>query len=118
MGRCIKKPDVNKLDKRVVIQKFTTTRSSGGARVRTWVTRTKAWMQLEPLNSREEYVSMQLETKTTHKAYMRYNGTVIEKDRVLWSGRYFSIVGIKNIGERNAFLELMLVETEEAGENG
>ncbi len=104
--------NIGSLNNRIAIQSASRTPDGAGGATEVWATITNGtvWARIEPASAFEAFAAAQLQHRVTHKITMRYLGTVASGMRVLFGSRRFNIRGIKNIGERNAVMELTCEE--------
>lgn len=97
--------DAGKLDRRITIERFTTTRDAFNNPIETWaplVTRTPA-AKLDIRDS-ERWTAQEVGAEITTRFQIRYSSVVADvnpKDRVLYDGKTYGIVGVKEIGRRD-----------------
>lgn len=110
MASCAK-IDVPSLRHRIEIQSVTRTEDgAGGFGPRVWSKFTDAWASIDPVSAWEKFQASQMETPITHKIVMRYQPGIITAQRIKFGERYFNIVEVLNIEERNVFLKITAVE--------
>lgn len=68
------------------------------------------WAAIEPLSGQQYFAAKQTMSEVTHRVTMRYLSGVLSTMRLSFSGRYFSIVSVINLDERNRYLVLMVTE--------
>jgi|WetSurMetagenome_2_1015567.scaffolds.fasta_scaffold787891_2 SPP1 family predicted phage head-tail adaptor len=92
----------------VVLQSPTRIQDEAGSFTNTWSSEGVEWTDIRPINSwdAEKLQAMKIQTETTHKCTMRYHAGLLPTWRVKYGTRYFSIVSIANIEERNITHEL------------
>lgn len=104
---------IGKLRHRVVIQAENATPDGAGGFSDPWASPTvvaTVWASVVPLSGSEQFRGMQLEDKITHKITMRYRAGVTAKNRIVFGTRPFNIRVVRNIDERDRWLELMCEE--------
>ena len=95
----------------VTIQAYRKSRDSYGAEVETWTDlHTGVWASVEPLIGREYMAAKQLTADVSHKIRIRYIKGLSPEMRIVWGTRYFEIVSIINVQERNRELVIMATE--------
>jgi SPP1 family predicted phage head-tail adaptor len=104
--------DSRKFRHRITLQKKTTTENNIGDNVATWSDVTTVWAAVEPLRGKEEIISAQVTSETTHRITVRYRDGLNSHMRIKFGSREFRIESLINLDERNRQLELMCVETE------
>lgn len=107
---CKKKINIGDLNKRIMIQKRNLTDDGIGGQEEAWVEFRSVWAKLEPVSAWQQYHSMQLKKRVTHKITIRYLAGVQTDMRIKFGERTFQIHGIKNVDERNYILELKTEE--------
>lgn len=65
---------------------------------------------INPVSANERVFGQRLEHNITHRLWVRYRTDVSSEHRVLYSGRSMQIRGIRNLEERNQWLEIDLEE--------
>jgi SPP1 family predicted phage head-tail adaptor len=98
---------------RLQLQRVDGTPDSFGQPGTEWGTYATVWGSIEPLVGRERFTAQQVQAEVTHKVVMRANGApdVRAKDRVVFEGRVFNILGpALNLAERGISLTLMVAE--------
>lgn len=102
------------LRNRVILQKPEGVRDSVGERQTTWVDVATIWAQVSPFSTKEQFLAAQASASTSHRITMRYSSVysaISASWRVLFGSRIFVIDGIRNIDERNIYLELICTES-------
>lgn len=105
----------------VTLQRKTGATNTTGEETDTWTTLATVWASVEPfIDSRrggtEEMQASQLIAISWTRIRMRYSASfsIGPRDRVSWNGRVFDIVNVNNREERNAELELICKERQNA----
>lgn len=103
--------DPGKMDRRVLIQKYTETVKVNGERTFTYTTYGSRWAGIITSTADESLQggSQQLSTLTTFR--MWYDSEINEKYRLIYRNRVYNIAGIDEVG-RGQFMDLKC----EAGE--
>ena len=96
----------------VTIQKNTPTADGMGGQTASWAATSTAWAGIWPVSAKERVSNQQLETQLTHKIRIRYQAGVTTAKRVKYDTRYFKIISIINMDERNITLDLLCTEIE------
>lgn len=98
----------------IVIQSPTETRDSIGGVVKSWATFASMRASVEPYQAREIARGEQVRADVSHKIVMRYVSGLSPKFRIAWTvgatTRYFHIVQILNIGERDKTINVLAME--------
>ena len=90
-----------------------TTNTSYGEPVTDWIAVADVYAAIEPLNSREFFNAVQVQSNLTHKVTFRFRSDLspTAKYRIEHGSRYFHLDGpLRNIDERNAVWEAFAVE--------
>jgi|AGTN01.1.fsa_nt_gi phage head-tail adaptor, putative, SPP1 family len=80
-----------------------------GQKVRDWQPipgGSKCWAKVEPLSNRELLLAQQTNSTITHRLTIRYRSDVTSRMRVVFGERVFYLEGVRNLEERNVWLEL------------
>lgn len=99
------------LNRKVIVEQRSTTRGTMGEEVDSWTTYKTIWCKVLPGRGQEAAIARRETGRLETKFWCRYFSGLTLKMRLNLSGRYFDIVSIANIEERNRFLELSAVET-------
>jgi SPP1 family predicted phage head-tail adaptor len=81
----------------------------GGQSVR-WRTLARVMAQITPISGGEQLRSAQVDSKTTHRIWMRYRDGITSKHQILYGNRQFNIRSVINRDERDRMLEIMCEE--------
>lgn len=68
------------------------------------------WASVIPVSGKESFLSNTDFSKTTHKIKIRYIPNIKASMRILWQGRIFNIVNVRNIEEMNREYEILAWE--------
>lgn len=92
-----------KLNKLITIQAEPTERDTFGQRTGDWTAvYTDVPASIEPIQGSEKYAANQFNAETSHLISIRHEGrTVTPLHRVKYGERYFEIISVINVGERN-----------------
>lgn len=96
----------------LVIESVTETHnaSTGWGVSESWATFATIPGSLKPVSSGERRAAQQVGDVTTHRATIRYLSGLTTAMRITHDSRTFQITGIRNVDERDRFMELTLVE--------
>ena len=100
--------DVGTFDQRLVLQVANVTTDAFNEPIYTWVTLTTVWGMATPISDAERSRSNEIYATASYRFQIRYSSIVANidaKDRVIWDGRTWDIIGVKAIG-RDDRLEL------------
>ena len=98
------------LDKKVSIQRQTTTTDSSGQPQDTWTTTSNPWVSIRPISGKEYFNASGERAQVSHEVVLRHGPTVAPKDRIVYGSRTFDIQSVLNLEERSRYLKLMCRE--------
>lgn len=101
---------VGDMRERVTLQAATDTTDAIGGLVRSWTDVATVWARVEEMSAREQYHREQIQSSANFAVTIRYRADVTTKNRVIWRGRRFEIVGRPNLDERRRFMRLACEE--------
>ena len=102
---------IGALNKRITIQIPTKAPDGMGSFTITWTDHATVFCAIWPLMGRELVQAMQTDMVVSHRIRIRYRSVFRPDWRIKRGDRYFNIVSIVNVGERNEWLDLMCKET-------
>jgi SPP1 family predicted phage head-tail adaptor len=94
------------LDRRVVIESYTTAQDEVGEPVKSYTTLDTVWAQVRPLRGQERFVAQQEYAEVTTRFRLRHRTDIDEKMRLVYGGDEYDIVAILEIGRREG-LEIL-----------
>lgn len=97
-----------KLDRRLTIERFTTTRDEFNDPVETWATLAEVWASKEDVRDTERVAAQEVGAAITTRFQIRWSNDVADvnpKDRLVCEDKTYAIVAVKEIGRRRG-LEL------------
>lgn len=107
----VKVINAGELNKRVTIQKQTKTRDSFGAEIISWIDENTVWAKFLSANKRSEINMMnQNYFEATAKICIRFCTGINKTMRLKYGNRYFEIIEIQNVEEKNVELLLLCKE--------
>ena len=98
------------LNKRITWQYLAMVSDSMGGFTGTWTVVCETWAKIMPVSTKEQRLSDKQTVTVSHIVRIRYRNPFMSSWRGYYKGRYFSIVGISNVGERNEWLDIMCKE--------
>ena len=98
------------LQHKIVIETPTEVSDSQGGFTTTWATFATVWAAINPVRNWENPISLQNETRSSHKITMRYLSGLNNKMRIKFGSRYFNINSIINREEVNIVHDIMATE--------
>lgn len=105
--------NIGRLRHRVTIQKYSEVQDESFQTIPVWTNVTTAWAQIEAVKGRVYFYGQQVDETITHKILIRYQSSNINITSELWllfHNRRFRIRAVKNLLERNRFIELACEE--------
>ena len=101
---------IGNLRYKVDLQGPTRTADGAGGYTEAFTTKAQLYADIRPQNALESYRQGQLQEKVTHKITIRYRSDINASYKIVYESRTFHIKGIKNMRERDRFLELLCEE--------
>lgn len=99
-----------KLRHKIILQRETKTEDNTGGFASVWADYKTLYGLIEPVTSSlsagEQLHAKQLESRISHRIYMRYFTDIKTDDRLSYNDREMQIRAIINVDERNKWLEL------------
>jgi len=97
-------------DKRIRIERMTTSRDPSGEDIETWTTQWVRWARIKPLTGSERYLAHQFQPELQFKVEIRYTDGLRARDRINFKGRYLDILSVVDPGEAHDEMVLMCSE--------
>lgn len=94
----------------ITIQQSTSAPDGYGGQVKTWVDYLSVWAAIRPLNGKELIAASATQNETTHTITFPYITGVTAAHRITYNGRYFNILNVINVEERNRELQCLCSE--------
>ena len=95
---------------RIQFQSKTKGRDRFNAEKEEWNDLFPTWSEIKPGSTREFLAAQQLKSTLSHEVTIRYRNNITPDMRIRYGSRHFNIHGIRNVGERNAWLVLTCEE--------
>lgn len=92
--------EAGKLDRRVTIERATVVLDDFGGEVTTWTALATVWASYEPVSDGEKWRAAEVAATVTARFRIRWGFDVKVTDRLIFDGRVFDIIGVKEIGRR------------------
>jgi SPP1 family predicted phage head-tail adaptor len=92
-----------KLDRKIILQRFTETVDEYNELVKTWATLATRSASYEPLSDGEKFRASETAAEASARFVIRYSAAVADlnpKDRLTFEGAAWEIVRVKEIGRR------------------
>lgn len=95
---------------KVTVQASTPTRNDVGAEVESWSDEFTVWASVEPLKGRK-FMEGAAQTQTvSHRVMVRYRDGFTPEKRLKFGMRFFTIVSVIHVEERQQMMQLMCQE--------
>jgi SPP1 family predicted phage head-tail adaptor len=91
---------IGKFNRKILIQKVTVTTGETGQPVETWTTYREKWARLTYESGLERFEADKETAVNVVKFWIRYESTITEQMRVYYSGCYYDILHIEEVGRR------------------
>jgi SPP1 family predicted phage head-tail adaptor len=91
------------LDRRITIRRATYTTNDFGEAVPTWADLATVWASKEDIRDGERFAAQEVAASITTRFRIRYSNVVCDvspKDRVVFGGRVYNIMAVKEIRRR------------------
>lgn len=92
-------------DRRIVIQRATTSTNAFGEEIPTWATLATVWAKRTPVMDGERWRAGEVAATITERFLINWSSTVASvsaKDRISYNSRIYDIAGVKEIGRRES----------------
>ncbi len=92
-----------KLDRKIILQRFTSTLDEYNEPVKTWATLATRSASYEPLSDGERFRASETAANASARFVIRYSAAVSDldaKDRLTFEGVVYEIVHVKSVGRR------------------
>jgi len=105
---------IGNLNKRITIQKLTTTTNENGLEEELWQDYKTVWAYINNLFGKEYWSAKALNSEKTIEFTIRYSksleGLDTKKNRIKWKGKIYNITFIDNAQYSNTYLKIKGVE--------
>jgi SPP1 family predicted phage head-tail adaptor len=101
---------IGELRKRIELQAPVDTIDAYGQATRSWTTYATVYASVEPASGQENTIAEAMQVQQTHTITIRYRSDVLATHRALFSSRQFNFQFVRNIDERNRWLEITATE--------
>lgn len=101
---------IGDLKRLITLQSPTSYTDELGQPVRSWATYGTAWAQIQPMAGNEALYGLQLKGIETHSVLVRWVDGLLPSHRLLYDGRIFNIVSIRNLDENRQAMAIAAME--------
>lgn len=106
--------DIGKLNKRITIEKYTTTTNDNGFDIEDWIKFKTVWSNVNNIYGKEFWSAKQVNSENTVNFTIRYSNDFKELNskeyRIVFNNRCFNITFIDNIKYENKYLKIKAIE--------
>jgi SPP1 family predicted phage head-tail adaptor len=88
------------LDRRIALQRATTAPNSFNEPVETWADLATVWAQQRPDRGAERFAAQEIVGRAVMTFHIRYRTDVRITDRILYQGRIWNILDVREVGRR------------------
>ena len=89
-----------KLDRRITIQRATTIANARNEPIESWSDLATVWAQQRPNRGQERFAAQEIAGQAVMTFHIRYRADLKTTDRILYSGKLWNILDIREIGRR------------------
>lgn len=97
-----------KLDRRITIQRATTTPNGRNEPIASWADLATVWAQQRPNRGQERFTAQEVAGQSVMTFHIRYRRDLTVQDRISYQGKIWDILDIREVG-RNVVLEIDVV---------
>ncbi len=97
-------------NKRVRVERYTTTRDASGEEIESWSTWKVRWASIDPLSGTKRLLAQQVQPNVSYEVGMRYLDGITPKDRISYRGLILEIISIIDSIEGHRSMTLMCRE--------
>ena len=102
----MKRMNIGRLNKRVDIMGYVTSKDEMGQSKQSLQKLATVWADIKPMRGSELYEVGRLQSKMTHRIYIRYLPDVTTSNWIVYNGKRFNIVSVVNPDYENKYLEI------------
>jgi SPP1 family predicted phage head-tail adaptor len=91
------------LNKQIVIETLGTTQSTASGEIlKSWSTTTETvWADFERIDGGEQYMGEERQLVENARFRVRYSSTITQTNRISYNSKYWEIMDVENVGDRN-----------------
>lgn len=101
---------IGEMRKRIELQAPVDTIDAYGQASRSWATYATVYASVVPSSGQENTIAEAMQVQQTHTITIRYRNDVLATHRALFGSRHFNFQFVRNIDERNRWLEITATE--------
>ncbi len=109
--------EIGKLRQRVQIQTYSEIQDATFKTLKTFTTIATVFAEIKPVKGYVTFDTKQIDQTVTHKVTIRYQPYITSENWLYMNSRRFRIRSVRNIDERNRYLELLCEEDSLAFDN-
>lgn len=94
------------LRQRIILEARGSEQDAFGQTTITWSPVVEVWASIEPLGGRQLESARATQNEVTHRVCMRHMPGITTAMRISFGDRFFDILSVRNVGEKNAELEI------------
>ena len=102
----MKRMNIGRLNKRVKIMGYVTTKDEMGQLKQNLKTVATVWADIKPMRGSELYEVGRIQSKMTHRIYIRYIPNIDTTNWIVFGDKKFNIVSVVNPDYENKYLEI------------
>jgi len=111
-GKDCERMNPGRLRHKINIEQELTTQNTYGEPTQEWVPFLSGlYCSIEPIRGKEYFASDMTQAEVSHRVRMRFVSGIHPKQRIKYCNRYFDILDVINVLEKNKDLELMCRES-------
>lgn len=109
--------NIGRMRHRMQIQRYSEVQDNSHGTTKTWTTISTVFAEMVAVKGYTTFDTQQINEAVTHKITIRYQPYITSELWLLMNSRRFRIRNVRNLSERNRFLELLCEEVFHAFDN-
>lgn len=102
--------DIGKLNERITFMKLEDVEDEMGQSSKKLVPICTVWASIYPVRGSERYELKKIDSKTTHKCFIRYRDGIDSNCYIMHQGKQYNIESVIDVKMRHKMLEIMCSE--------
>lgn len=94
----------------IIIERKVRVADGAGGESVTWSVINNLKASIDPVSGSERFHSQRIQASITHRVLFRWFDGFRSSDRINFNGRFFNVVFIRNLEERNRYFEVSAIE--------